>query len=151
MFELRVDHTVTKNNRGTILEYLQCILNIAEQACEPSEIPEYLYIGFAKKEDAGMLTKRVHYLIEKAEKPGKAGAFVTLLSAAFLFIASVTFAFRVQDYDTQTIYFDLTPQNSYIIEKEDGTYDIYHLNQYDETVTSLIGYDTSIPVYRENE
>lgn len=70
-FELRVDHTVTKNNRETILEYLQCILNIAEQACEPSEIPEYLYIGFAKKEDAGMLTKRVHYLIEKAEKPEK--------------------------------------------------------------------------------
>lgn len=151
MFELRVDHTVTRNNRGTVLEYLQCILNIAEQACEPSEIPEYLYIGFAKREDAGMLTKRVHYLIEKAEKPGKIGAFVALLSAAFLFIASVTFAFRVQDYDTQTIYFDLTPQNSYIIEKEDGTYDIYHLNQYDETVTSLMGYDTSIPVYRENE
>lgn len=150
MFELRVDHTVTKNNRGTILEYLQCILNIAEQACEPSEIPEYLYIGFAKREDAGMLTKRVHYLIEKAENPGKPVLF-DFTVRCLPFIASMTFAFQVQDYDTQTIYFDLTPQNSYIIEKEDGTYDIYHLNQYTLTVTSLMGYDTSIPVYRENE
>ena len=98
-----------------------------------------------------MLTKRVHYLIEKAEKPKKAGAFVILLSAAFLFIASTAFAFQVQDYDTHTVFFDLTPQNSYIMEKEDGTYDIYHLNQYTQTVTSLMGYDTSIPVYRENE
>ena len=151
LFELRVDNRLVSGDKSTMIEYLQCILDIAEQACDIPVIPASPYIGFARKEDSSTLSKRMDYMITRNE-PGRGGLGFFIAAFAFLLVLfSYLYTPRTTHIDCDEAYFSLTPEDTYMIRNEDGSYDIYYLDFYLETVNSLLGYDTDIPIFEGKE
>ena len=50
-----------------------------------------------------------------------------------------------------TSVFTLTEENAYAIYRDDGRYDLYLYGEYIETVDSLKGYDSSLPILTNKE
>lgn len=151
LFELRVDKRLVRENKASMHEYLQCILNIAEQSLDIPAFTASPCIGFASKEDNSALQKRIYYMIEKKGTETKILNLVIMAISFVLVFFSYLYTPRTTDIANDEAYFELTPENAYFIQNEDGSYDIYYLDYYTETVSSLRGYDTEIPVYQGKE
>lgn len=148
--EMRIDHLITQNDSEKKISYLELLLQYKEQTNFTfSEQPGLSF--FSNNND---LIIRFATLTQTSNSIFKRDILL-ILWALFIFICSYFFIFQ-SNYLPPELYNDATliiptPDNSYFIKKEDGTYNFYINNEYFETTDSTEYYDSKIPIYTEGE
>ncbi len=157
ILEMRIDHDVTHTSTSRIKEYTDCLLNISERAVSRSLLPGTFTLSLLRFEDSD-LYKRTNVLLKAREKFN-----VTLNIALTLMISVIylfSYSFVLEAYCGPYIPVPLCPpdsnymyvsmENSYFIDNEDGTYDLYYDDLFFETVDSLEYYPDDIPIYTKD-
>jgi len=131
LLEMRVDDHITHKDNGTTNDYLRCLIRILEFAADKSPISQNLSLAFVKK-DASDLKKRFVMLCNRnTRKMHTLNILLTVFIVA-AYMASYVFILEAHSYPDdiymneygQTELF-ITPDTTYLIENEDGTYSVY--------------------------
>lgn len=88
---------------------------------------------------------------KKNEKLGFKIALLTLMILLFVGSYMVTFEAHYMSSEDAVGTIEVTAENTYAIEKEDGIYDVYFNDMLIETTDSLKYYGPRIPTYTEKE
>lgn len=157
ILEMRIDHDVTHTSTSQIMEYADCLLNISERAVSRSLFPSTFTLSLLRFEDSD-LYKRTNVLLKSREKFNVAvnTVLTLLISVIYLFSYSIV----PEAYCGPELPVDMCPpnfnfkylstENSYFIDNEDGTYDLYWDGILCETVDSLEYYSDDIPIYTKD-
>lgn len=160
IFEMHIDDTVTAADAGITLEYMKCLIDIAENTARKRILTSDLTIGIlpAGRKD---LRRRFQLMSVNQEKTHMGWSILLLLIVTTIYLSSYTFVLESYTPTWQSIpaspdnlsydnFEDLlfpTSQNSYFIDNQDGTYDFYLNNEFWETVDTLEYHPKDIPVY----
>ncbi|MCD7836954.1 MAG: M56 family metallopeptidase [Lachnospiraceae bacterium] len=133
LLEMRIDDKLTNNDRETTTSYLKCLINILELASERPPISPSLSLAFAKK-DKSDLEKRFFMLCNRS-KP-KIYGLNLLLTVLIIGIYILSYVFILEAFyypdeileDEDGVEYFLTLDTTYLIENEDGTYEVYFDN-----------------------
>lgn len=163
ILEMRIDHDVSRSCAYQITEYTNCLLNLSERslALSKSQSQSSSFDTFSlpllrpKNSD---LYKRTNILLKKPEKSGRtlnialtaATCAVYLFSYLFIWEASCSPEIPIPLCPAEYNLISPTSEESYFIDNEDGTYDLYYGDLFFETVDSLKYYSKKIPVYTKD-
>lgn len=152
LLEMRIDDSVTQMDEHSKQEYLECLYTIANYSIACSDFPTSLCVDFGAK-NTGDLTKRFDLLMHSTDKSSKCLKIVVVLTAGLLFASSYLFIFEASYVSPEINETYITPSatDTYFIQNGTGTYDMYFRGIYLETITSLDGYSTEIPIYNSPE
>ena len=150
LLEMDVDCSFSKDPQETI-QYLNCLLQVKKQSAES-------HTGFLSDTcslslnnlNESTLEKRFQLLTHPSRRHTLFSAAL-ICSSLLLFIFSYVFTIKSHFTPADTSVFTLTEENAYAISRDDGRYDLYLYGEYIETVDSLKGYDSSLPVYKDPE
>ena len=159
ILEMRIDDALTRTDVKTTGEYLQCLIDVSDRLADHSPQLGDLTMSLFPAERSD-LKKRFIMLTSNQEKRKIPLNIVLCLITVSLYILSYTFIFEVY-YDLETNPLIIPEQeynlrvfsneNSYCIDNEDGTYDIYYNNTYLDTTDSLEFYPDITEIYtKEN-
>lgn len=155
ILELNIDAVVTHNDRQAIADYLSCLLAIKKQAVNSKPTPFLSSIGLSIAEIEGSeLETRFQVLANQTPQRKSVSSGIIGVSILF-FLISYLFIWEPSQppslFEPESSYFQMTEENSYVIQNPNGTYDFYWNGQLIETVDSLQYYDESIPIYQSKE
>ncbi len=154
ILEMRVDDVITASGKETIVSYLHSLLEIGERSADAAEqaLTKTVTMSLLSKED-DELTKR-YFMMTSSDQKKKLGLNVILgVLVIGLFVGSYLVIFEAH-YATDEVEAESdepTTANSYIILKDDGTYDVYFNGFFIENTDSLEFYPSDIPIYTEKE
>lgn len=149
LLELQIDEQLTRRDKEQTETYLNALLHTAEQTLQQHiSKPVTGVIGFSQK-NVSALQSRFYILTHKKRKAWLLGGiFIPILSIYLL-----SFLFTLEPYyippDTEGE--SLTKENSFFIEKPDGSYDIYYYGEFIENVESLEYYIPDSNIYSSLE
>lgn len=124
ILEMRIDQTLA-NNPAHTAEYLSCLLKTASYQIEnPISIPDFS-INFCDS----VLARRFETLTQKQNESTSSLAVIVFLSISFLIYISSYFIIFEDDYYPPDQFTDdiiiPTKDNCFLIERSDGSYDLY--------------------------
>ena len=148
VIEMRIDDDVTDQNNNTTLEYLACLKSMAEYQDTILNHKMGNVISFARCNET-KLTRRFAMLMERDTKKSKCYNIILIFLVFFIYFFSYLFIFEAYYFteEAQETAFQINEMNSYIVDNEDGTYDLYLGNIRIEVLDSLEHHDKDIPVY----
>jgi len=163
ILEMRIDNTLIKVDSNATEEYLQCLIDIAEQGSGKKNISGSLTLGFLPSGLKDL--KRRFHLMTNNQAPLPVYWKLCPIFVTFLFyLLSYTVILEgyippqehiasdythPEDYETDDYIFP-TSDNSYFIDNGDGTYDYYINNRRLDTVSSLQYYPDNTPIYTKD-
>lgn len=160
ILEMHVDDAIAIDTPEPTAEYMRCLIRTGEEALEK-------YAGFRKYTVGALppktsdLNKRFQLLSNK--KPESRSAMNILMAAVAISVYLFSYVYIWESYGIpgQSLVTEIEQmednlfvpraENSYFIDLEDGSYDLYYNNEYLMTVDSLEYYDDAIPIYTEEE
>lgn len=151
LLEMRVDDNVVEaSDKKKTAQYLGCLLSLAEQ-CHKQNSSDTLTLSFSQL-DKKVLTKRFEMLMRRTMPRNQALNIAITVAILFIYVLSYFYTFEAT-YQTPEVAatISITKDNSYFIQNEDGTYDLYYTDIYFETVTSLEYFRDDVPVYTQEE
>ncbi len=150
ILEMRVDFSLTRSNDRLTIEYLRCLIHMAELSALSQEIPSHLSVSFFK-ESEGNLEKRFHMMCNR--KKASRHCINILLTGLILtvYVISYIFIFEASYTPENADATFLTTDNTYAVISENDTYDIYFNDIFVENVDNLEFYPDSIHIYNVNE
>lgn len=152
ILEMRVDYKIIKTPEQK-KDYFDCLLYVANHTTRSKN-------NFTSPASISFYNPNVNFLAQRfiMISEGKISlsnrirralllvSLTALFSLSYLFILEARYACPNDLADTLIP----TKDNSYFIEKDDGTYDLYMDNVLiDDTINSLEHYPSSIPIYKE--
>lgn len=158
LLEMRIDDHLTYNDRSTTACYLNCLINITEFTAGKTPVSPGLSLPFVK-DGRSDLEKRFLLLCNRSRP--KMYTLNVLLTIFIVGIYMASYIFIFEGYNCPagtdsagtngTEYF-LPLDTTYLIENENGTYDVYLDSPempdfYLETVDSLEYYDQGLKIY----
>lgn len=150
ILEMRVDSSLTQSDGKVTTEYLHCLVHMAEFASMPQAIPKYLSVSFSKG-SSGTLEKRFNMLcIRKKPFPRILSLLITGIILT-VYITSYIFIFEASHIPQNIEGISLSPENTYAVISENGTYDIYFNDILVENVDNLELYPDDIHIYTIKE
>ncbi|MDE7269543.1 MAG: M56 family metallopeptidase [Acetatifactor sp.] len=158
ILEMHVDDVTAVADGVPTMEYMSCLIRMGTEALGK-------YAGF-RNYTVGVLPRKTGALHKRTAlmcggKSGSRAVTNILVAAAALSVYIFSYAYIWEAYGTpgqglfsETDQIDDTlfifrAENSYFIEREDGSFDLYYNDTYHMTVDSLEYYDKAIPVYTE--
>ncbi len=153
VLEMRVDQEVAKNPRQK-MEYVLCLETVMQHllksvsASSPAPVSS---ISFCRKSRSATV-QRVNILLESEVPSHKGFRYILVSLMTVLFVLSFTYIFEASCrsfIDTLENSIQPNANNSYIIERNDGMYELYINNEYWYTEDSLKYFDENIPVYKK--
>lgn len=160
ILEMRIDDVLTQADVSKTIDYMKCLITVAEQASDYRPFSSSACLGFCnvKRNTHSDLLKRFELMNHNQQKSASGlncalfsiSLVLYLLSYCFLWEPSTapSNAFFLEDKAVEDMNFIVPGMSeSYFIENPDGTYDFYMMGSYIETVDSLEYYEDSIPVY----
>lgn len=150
IIEMRIDASIVKSDKRRAVEYLNCLLHMAESIETNQYIPSKLAISFISNNKYG-LEKRFTMICKNQKR--RIGSLNVLFTASVIaiYLLSYLFIFEASYIAPDVDGFSLSSANSYIIINSDGNYDIYLNEILIETVESLESYSPEIPIYTKEE
>lgn len=147
MLEMRIDDSVTNMDDGEVYRYLATLLTNADDQENPRQDPMANVISLARG-DEKILTKRFKMLLEQKRKKNKALNLLLIFIVGSIYVSSYLFSFEADYYTEEALEtaFQINMYNSYIIQNNSGTYELYYNNVKIEELDSL-DYYYDIPVY----
>lgn len=158
ILEMHVDDTVTTEDCRPTAEYIDCLIRTGTEALGK-------YAGFGKyivgvlPRKTSDLNKRVRWLSSGKPKSRAATNIVVAAVALSVYLFSYVYVWESygtpgqslisEDTQVEDHYILLRADNSYFIDRADGSFDVYYYDKYLMTVDSLEYYDNEIPVYTE--
>lgn len=133
ILEMRIDQTLANNSTHTA-EYLSCLLKTASYQIEnPISIPDFS-INFCDS----VLTRRFETLTQKQNKTISSLAVIVFLAISlFIYISSYFIIFEDNYYPSDQFTDEIiipTKDNCFLIERSDGSYDLYLNGKYMTTL-----------------
>lgn len=152
ILEMRIDDKITQSDAQTTAEYLHCLIEIAEKAVASNQeiIPDTLTISFS--DNTKELTKRFVMLTESGKQKHHSWNIALAILMFGIYILSYLYIFEAHYISPEKEFtsIDLIESNTYAIQNENGSYDIYYDNYFLETVDSL-EYYLGIPIYTKEK
>jgi beta-lactamase regulating signal transducer with metallopeptidase domain len=159
LLELRVDGILCeKYSPMQQIEYMECILKVYKYQISLKDATknrqkETRFLAFSRKNTSN-LEKRIGYLMEKHSY-----LYSILISTVFIVIACFSTGFVFEPCsiapDVQETTFEITEgaEGNYLIQKEDGTYDLYVGGEFKGNIISFNEDDIlgTFPIYQEGE
>ena len=148
MLELRIDlHITDSTDPQERVNYLECLLNAAKSGESASAVPA---ISFCNTSES-LLTQRFSIIMDAPQKKTNRRKQILLsLLMAGLFLFSIFFIFEPSgSIPPEEGVITLTPDDSYLVENPDGTYDIYHDDIYWSTISRIDESLLDLPVYKD--
>lgn len=155
ILEMRIDDSLTRSDSVRTGEYMNCLIDMSENALRRAPLPKTFTMSLLPA-GRSPLKNRFLMLTDNQGKPHPALHAAILLFTVSVYLLSYAFVpeacvsmehFASVHVGDNSIPFPVG--NGYAVHKGDGTYDIYFLNTYVETVDSLAYYPKDIPVYTE--
>lgn len=147
LLELRIDRLLAYSPDATSA-YLECLLKVAKQSELGLSSPNALTFCTSNH---SLLTKRFEMLMQQRQRGVWANIkkAIPVLASAALYIGSFFFILEPSyvSPEVEEYAFQLTEENAYAVENPDGSYDLFLLGEYIETVDSLEYYSEDLPVY----
>ena len=146
MLELRIDLQLTASpDPQTRVNYLECLLRAAkseQQAAEPA-------ISFCNTSET-QLKQRFSMIISHQQKKSRWKQISFSLLFVGLYAFSTFFIFEPHYISPEEAEgtFVLTPENAYLVEKKDGTYDLYYEDRYMSNFHTIDENFVELPVYQ---
>lgn len=152
ILEMRVDESLTKANNERTVEYLHCLIHLAESASNSKTIPNSLTVSFLSG-NKGNLQKRFELLCRQKKSTRYTINTLFTCITVLAFMLSYTFIFEARHFtqEVQTESFSLSFDNAYAVILDNGTYDIYLNDMLIENVDTLDYYPADIPLYTIQE
>lgn len=150
VLEMRIDQKAASSNKATILAYLNCLLHLAEQSSVQQHQME-LSTMHLLPEHRDVLTMRFQMLTHQKKRLALTLTFLLLFIATFISSYLVIFEAYYASPEVLETTIGQTIDNTYAVQKADGTYDIYFQNVFIENTASLEYYISDIPIYAEDE
>lgn len=148
--ELRIDLSIISEDAKQAQDYLDCLLKIAKYNLKIKKNMQLLSRVMLIPINSSELKKRFAYITQEEEKNNKALCGFLLASACTLCILSYLFIFEdsymYPEHMSKGEY-SITPENTFIIQNKDNTYDIYFKGEFFETVNSLEYYPEDCKIY----
>lgn len=158
ILEMHVDDVTAVTDGVPTAEYMSCLIRMGTEALGK-------YAGF-RNYTVGVLPRKTSALHKRTElmcggKPGSRAVANILVAAVALSVYVFSYVYIWEPYGApgQSLFletdqiddtlFIFRAENSYFIEREDGSFDLYYDDTYHMTVDSLEYYDKAIPVYTE--
>jgi len=152
VLEMRIDHRATASNKATTQAYLKCLLTLAEQSA--TQLPHMgLSTMHLLPEHKNALTIRFQMLTHPKKK-GYLPVTMTMFAlfcAAFVSSYLVIFEACYASPEVLETTMGQTTDNTYAVQKADGTYDVYYMELFIENTASLEYYLSDIIIYTEDE
>lgn len=151
LLEINTDIEVTKlfDERKTI-SYLQCLLKAAKFR---EKQKDSRFISAFNGYSTTSIAKRVHIILDNFHT-GKRHNFVNHLTVTFLLILTLVMpnlftivSVAEKPEFIQESYFEINPKNSFCIQMENGTFDLYVEYAFIINLSSIDFIDEPIPVY----
>ncbi len=152
LLEMRVDDSIAEaSDKKKTARYLGCLISLAEQCQQKKTSTDTMALSFSQL-DKKVLTKRFEMLIKRTLPRNQALNIAISVSILFIYVLSYFYIFEAS-YQTPEVAatISITKDNSYFIQNEDGTYDLYCTGIFFETVTSLEYFLDDVPVYTQEE
>ena len=146
MLELRIDLQLTASPDPQIrVNYLDCLLRAAkseQQAAEPA-------ISFCNASES-LLKQRFSMIISHRKKKSrwKQISFSLLFVGLYAFSTFFIFEPHYMSPEEAEGTFVPTPENAYLVEKKDGTYDLYYKDSYMSNLHTIDEGFVELPVYQ---
>lgn len=147
LLELQADQKTGGKTDAEKIGYLSCLIQVAGRL---NQHPPKKSSGLAFTTESGiLLKKRLTMLMENKSEDSGIRSRLILLPVCVLLLCSFLFIlepYGISPEDAEGT-FELTPENSYIIQLDDGTYDIYYNDNYLENTDSLEYYPNTLKIY----
>lgn len=148
MLELRIDLQITDSpDPQERLNYLDCLLNAAKAGTAPVSA-----IAFCSANEP-LLTQRFSIIMNSPrKKTNRRKQLMISLLMVGLCLFSVFFIFEPSgSLPSEEEIFTVTPEDSYLVENPNGTYDFYHDEIYQSTISRIDETLLDLPVYKKGE
>lgn len=150
MLEIHTDLTITKSmDELERIEYLECLLKIAKY--NANRQLNKLALTF-DSESTSMLSQRFHIILENPNQKEKFRFKSIFLTIPILFLVILSFSFVFEPYfiPPNDAYgtVELTNENSYLIQNQDNTYDLYINDQFFGTVNEIKDSYANLVIYK---
>ncbi len=147
MLELRIDLEITDSpDLQNRVNYLDCLLNAAKAGTSPAPA-----ISFCSNGES-LLTQRFSIIMNSPQKKTSRKKQVLLsLFMVGLYFFSVFFIFEPSGSippEVEAETYEISPENSYLVENPNGTYDFYHNDTYRSTISHIDETFLNLPVYK---
>ncbi|MCR5753562.1 MAG: M56 family metallopeptidase [Acetatifactor sp.] len=147
ILEMQIDHTLTTATSKSWIDYVKCLLNVADQATDNAQ-PKVAQSAPLLKNDISALEMRFQMMApsESKRKYGLNILFVIIVISIFILSYLYTFeAYYVRE-DIASVTVSPSSDGSFAVQLEDGSYDIYLSGFFIENVNSLEYYPSDLPI-----
>lgn len=151
MLEIHIDLTITKSmDELERIEYLECLLKIAK--FHANKHSNKLALTF-DSESVSVLSQRFRIVLDNSKQKEKfklKNTFLMVVPVFLLVVLSFSFVFEpyfISPNDASDTV-ELTNENSYLIENQDNTYDLYINDQFFGTVNEIKDSYSNLPIYK---
>lgn len=146
LLEMYNDDKIVNGNESEKEKYLMCLLHLSKLSVDTTRPPQS---GLHIYESKSILLKRFELLTSPKTYFHKGllnGCLLLLMGS--IYISSYCFTLESSYYPSELDNESFAPnvENSYFVEKGDGTYDLYYKGEYIDTVDSLDYYDKDIEI-----
>lgn len=148
LLESRVDQTITSGEPEKTIPYLQCLIKIMEKCTQSSFIFQH-GIAFSKTENS-LLIQRFELMAQRNEIKKKTYWKFALLPICILYFLSLFYIFEpggLKSLPSMEGITAATPENTFLIHNEDGTYHAYYNNHLFEITDSLNNFRHNYKIY----
>lgn len=151
LLELQADQKTGNGTKKEKDEYLSCLVRVANQMVKRKTQNNLIGLSFTT-ESGILLKKRVQILMENDSTKKRNKSRLVLLPVYMLVVFSLLFIFEPYGISPEDAKgsIELTAENCYAIESDNGTYNIYYNNNYFENVNSLEYYPDGMIIYYNN-
>lgn len=160
ILEMRIDDALTNADVSRTVDYMKCLIMVAEQASDIRPFCSSAYLGFykVKHRSRSDLMKRFELMKNNQQTSSRRLNLALFLIAGFLYIVSYRLIWEPSTTPEDALFLEEIPADDYIIpdnsgsyfiDNQNGTYDFYMMGTYIETIDSLEYYEDSIPVYSD--
>lgn len=147
LLELQVDQKTGGRTSDEKISYLSCLIKVAGQLNKQQQ--SHL-AGLSFTTESGiLLNKRLKLLMENDSRKKYDISHLLLLPVCLLTLCSYIYIFEPWYISPENLegVFQLTSENSYAVQQDDGTYNIYYNDDYLENTDSLEYYPDDMVVY----
>ncbi|MBR1771984.1 MAG: M56 family metallopeptidase [Lachnospiraceae bacterium] len=155
ILEMRVDDSLTQANVEQTSAYMHCLLDYITDNMEKAPLPSHFTMGMwlTKQSD---LSKRFQLMTNNQQKRNILVTLTMLVIAFCIYVSSYMFIFEAYTVPNEIISSD-SPNAEYIffpasdpfylIDRGDGTYDVYSNDEFLENTDSIEYYPPGTPIY----
>ncbi|HHX61296.1 MAG TPA: hypothetical protein GX707_11390 [Epulopiscium sp.] len=153
MLEIRTDLEVTKNlNEYEKTKYLDCLLMVAKNLSSGTH--DYYSVAFDNGKSS-LLSQRFHLILGPYNRPNNKSFKNILMAIPLVILLCFSYVTVFESYsiapEDASYTIELTTKNSYLVENQEGGYDLYFNDAYFGTVNSIKDSYSDLPIYKDIE